>query len=146
MKKKRTAKRTGKGQAKDTNNNDKNEKKLFSQDSNEFRLANFLFNHIRKRNPSFKEPNIQNWASHVDYMLRLDLRLPEEVKQIIELCQKDDFWMNNILSTEKLRKQYDQLVLKLLPKNNKPSFGQCPKCKAPNIDLLENGLCKFCNH
>lgn len=137
--------RTGKGQAKDTNKNDKNDKNIYSPNSNEFRLANFLFNHIRKRNPNFKEPDIQKWALHIDYMLRIDLRPLEEIKQIIELCQKDDFWQNNILSTEKLRKQYDQLVLKLLTKTQNPSFGTCPKCRCPNIDLMENGLCKDCN-
>ncbi|MBS3809779.1 MAG: replication protein [Desulfobacterales bacterium] len=89
------------------------QKKLFSSEQIEYRLANYLFNHIKKNNPNAKTPNLQSWARHVDLMIRRDNRQPEEIKTVIEWCQKDSFWYANILSTKKLREKYDQLVLKM---------------------------------
>lgn len=88
----------------------------FQPESDEYRLALFLFNHIKKRSPNHKEPNLQKWASVIDLMIRKDKRDVEELKNVISWCQDDDFWQNNILSTDKLRKQYDQLVIKMQSK------------------------------
>lgn len=90
----------------------KKSKTLFCQTSDEVRLSELLFSLILERKPDFKTPNSQLWAKHVDRMIRLDKRLPEQIEAVIHWCQKDDFWQNNILSTEKLRKQFDQLELK----------------------------------
>jgi hypothetical protein len=35
------------------------------------------------------------------------------VANLIAWCQSDPFWQGNILCPEKLRKQYDQLVIKM---------------------------------
>jgi hypothetical protein len=86
---------------------------IYSEDSKEFRLSLFLLNNIRKRKPDFKIPNLQKWAVQSDYILRIDKRDIEEVKNVIAWIQKDEFWQDNILSTAKLRKQYDKLVLKM---------------------------------
>jgi len=94
-------------------NNVENEEKNYSEDSNEFRLAVFLLNNIRKRKPDFKIPNLQTWSKQSDYILRIDRRDIGEVKKVVMWCQADEFWQDNILSTAKLRKQYDQLVLKM---------------------------------
>lgn len=95
------------------NGNDK-KKKTYMSDTIEFRLSKFLFNHIKKRKPDFKEPDLQKWSLHVDYMIRIDKRNPEHIKKLIKLSQADtEFWQNNILSTQKLRKQFDQIDLKL---------------------------------
>ena len=67
---------------------------------------------ILSRKPDFKKPDLQKWASYIDNMLRLDKRTPEAIEAVIRWCQADDFWCNNILSTAKLRKQFDQLDLK----------------------------------
>lgn len=91
----------------------KNVNKTFSSEQTEFRLAKYLFNHIKRNNPAAKEPNFQTWAKHIDYMIRIDKRDPEEIKAVIEWCQKDSFWHANILSAKKLREKYDQLVLKM---------------------------------
>jgi hypothetical protein len=96
--------------------------KIFSSDSIEIRLSEKLFSLIQHRNPENKKPNFQTWAKHIDRMIRLEGRKPEKIETVIEWCQQDDFWQNNILSTEKLRKQFDQLLLKMpetTPKNEK---------------------------
>jgi len=100
-----------------TNNNVKNDKKnkktTYSENSGEFRVASYLFKHIRKRKPDYKQPDLQKWSEHADKMIRIDKRPIEQIRGVIKWCQLDEFWQNNILSVAKLRKQYDQLVLKM---------------------------------
>jgi hypothetical protein len=45
-------------------------------------------------------------------MRRLDERSPEQIRGIIEWSQKDEFWKQNIRSVSKLRKQFDNLLVK----------------------------------
>jgi uncharacterized protein YneF (UPF0154 family) len=93
----------------------KNEKKVipFVETSDEVRLANLLFTKIKDRHNGHKPPNIQEWARIVNSMIRIDNRKPEKIEQVIIWCQSDQFWKGVILSTQKLRKQYDQLILKM---------------------------------
>ena len=87
-------------------------RKTFAEDSTEVELSALLFSLIRQRNPNHRVPNLQTWARHVDRMIRRDHRDPAEIRRMIEWCQADDFWQNNILSTDTLRRQFDRLVLK----------------------------------
>jgi hypothetical protein len=103
--------RANKGQH--TNNK---EIKTFLSDSIEIRLSELLFNKIISRNPNHKKPDLQAWAKHIGLMIRIDSRPPEDIRRVIEWCQADSFWQSNVLSTEKLRKQFDQLVLKMGPR------------------------------
>lgn len=97
------------------NKNVKNEKKnnLFVETSNEFQLSKYLFELIRKNNPKAKEPNFQTWSKQFDLMIRVDKREVQEIKDLINWSQNDSFWYKNILSPQKLRKQYDQLIVKM---------------------------------
>ena len=101
----------------DSHMENENENEIINKDV--YIISNILLGEIRKRKPDFKQPNIEKWAAEVDLMLRIDNRDVEQIKEVILWCQEDDFWKNNILSTAKLRKQYDQLVLKML-QNKKP--------------------------
>lgn len=92
---------------------DKKVKKTFSENSDEFRLANFLLNHIRKNKPDFKEPNLQSWAKVADAILRLDKRPLETAKKLIEWVQNDSFEQSNVLSMTKFRKRFDSLEMKM---------------------------------
>ena len=88
-------------------------KKNYSPNSDEYQTSELLFSLIQQRDPRAKSPDYQKWAVHVDRLIRLDKRSPEQIKVVVNWCQNDDFWKNNILSTEKLRKQFTQLVLKM---------------------------------
>lgn len=99
-------------------------KKIFSSDSIEIGLSELLLSLIKERNQTYKQPNIQEWAKHIDFMIRIDHRDPIEIKEIIITCQNDSFWHKNILSTSKLREKYDQLKTKLKP--NKSITGGAP--------------------
>jgi hypothetical protein len=98
----------------------KSNKEKYGPDSNEARLSGLLLNLILERKPNFThgQPNnrkqtIQRWAVHIDRLIRLNNRTPEQIEAVIRFCQQDDFWCNNILGGEKLRKQIDKLELKM---------------------------------
>jgi hypothetical protein len=111
-----------------TNKNVKNDKnkKLYVETSNEYRLAKYLFEHMRRNNPNAKEPNYQTWCKQLDYVIRLDKRDLEEVKKVISWCQNDNFWLGNILSPLSLRKNYDKLLIKM---NQEQQITEKPKVK-----------------
>jgi len=105
--------------------------RTFLDTSVEVKLSKILFNLILKNNPKAKEPNYQTWAKHIDLAIRVDGRTPEELERVIRWCQADDFWYSNILSTQKLRKQFDQLWVKMNalqePKpESKPQLARSP--------------------
>ena len=77
-----------------------------------FYLAHLLRDEILDNDKSTKVPsdkNIDDWAYQIDLLIRKDKREPNEIEAIIKWCQADDFWQSNILSIQKLRKQYDTL-------------------------------------
>jgi len=96
---------------------------IFRPNSDEFRLAELLLDLILQRSPNFqkgklkgkngKEKLLQKWVADIDKLIRIDGREPKHIEKVIRWCQADPFWQNNILSTEKLRKQFDQLELKM---------------------------------
>ncbi|PKN37678.1 MAG: hypothetical protein CVU62_08105 [Deltaproteobacteria bacterium HGW-Deltaproteobacteria-2] len=132
--------------------NDKN-KRIFLSDSIEIRLAELLLKNILSRLPGYKKPNIQSWARHIDFMIRIDKRDPSDISKVIEWSQQDKFWQSNILSTGKLRKQYDQLKAKMqstgaINQDGKPETTEsfkCTRCGAqvPPQDRTVAG-CIFC--
>jgi len=97
------------------------EGKSFDEDSVEFRLSSLLLRKIKERNPNHKDPNLQTWSKHIDLMIRVDGRDAQHIANVIGWCQNDQFWQNNILSTDKLRKQFDTLVLKMGGQNGSSS-------------------------
>jgi hypothetical protein len=85
-------------------------KNNFLSDSQEIGLAKLLFEKIQERDPKAKQPDFQKWAAHIDKLMRLDKRDSGEIESVIEWCQQDTFWRRNILSAEKLRDKFGQLV------------------------------------
>jgi hypothetical protein len=51
------------------------------------------------------------WRDAARRMIDLDGRTEDQVARAIDWCQNDEFWCSNILSMDKLRKQYDRLRL-----------------------------------
>ena len=107
-------------------NNDKNgknssrsNKKKFEPNSIPIILSNILLMFINSRNQGFKKPDIQKWALEIDKMIRLDNRIPCAIMNVICWSQANEFWQTNILSTGKLRKQFDTLKMKMLADTGK---------------------------
>lgn len=104
-----------------TNNSDKSQatrhhtQQKFADDSVEMQLAMYLFSKIKENNPDHKkltDSQKQKWADSIRLMIERDKRTPQQIHNMIDWCQADDFWKTNILSTAKLRKQYDAMKVK----------------------------------
>jgi len=99
----------------------KNQKK--DKNSPSLLLSKYLFEKITLINPKHKQPNFNEWNTHIELMLNQDNRTEDEIKTLIDWIFKSDdpFWSLNILNTEKLRKQYDKIYIQMIkakPKNN----------------------------
>jgi len=94
----------------------------FADDSNEIKICNYLISKMLNNNPKAKVPEgsrMQNWAEHIDKIIRLDKHTKKEIVAVIDFCQTDSFWKSNILSTEKLRDKFDTLWLQCQGKGDK---------------------------
>ena len=99
----------------------KNEPK-YTEDSPPYRAAVYLRNRILENNPRARVPNddpgdplLQKWAKEMDRLGRIG---PpggtrgyswQEIRDLIDFSQEDDFWQANILSAGKLREKCVQL-------------------------------------
>jgi len=109
-----------------------------------FRLSTYLFKLIKRNNPQAKEPNFGQWRKDMDYLIRIDKRSYRNIVRVIHWCQHDQFWKTNILSPEKLRKQFDRLIMKIPPTASPKDSGLCEKCgKEPKY---LGGLCSSCHY
>jgi DNA replication protein DnaD len=110
----------------DTNKNVKNvknEKELKTSSPNfsieDMKNTKLLFELMQENNPDVKKPNLDKWADVFRLMREKDKRTDEQIKYLIHWTQSDEFWKSNILSPSKLRKQWDQLVLKAKTEHEK---------------------------
>jgi len=100
--------------------NDKNDKKvIYSPDH--LAVAEHLLIRIRENKPDFKEPNLKQWANTIRLMEERDNRSLERIREVIDWCQRDEFWQSNILSADKLRKQFDKLEIQMNRRPHKSS-------------------------
>ncbi len=84
---------------------------LFNKSSRPYKLAEYLLQKIRNNDNKFKQPKLQKWAQTMDKLIRLDKRSEEEIKVVVDFAITDSFWKSNILSADKLRKQFTTLLL-----------------------------------
>ena len=90
-------------------------KKFFDHESEPYKAARYLDRQITKRLPkkSATEEQIQNWAADIDKVNRIDGYDWDLIADVLEFCQKDPFWQNNILSGKKFREKFLQLMAKM---------------------------------
>lgn len=112
-------KKTGKRKINVTNKNTEKKKIPVKKENTEaMELASQLANLILKNNPKARITNLLGWARDIDLMIRVDNRTPQEIAEIIDFSQKDEFWHKNILSGATLREKYDRLYLEKKSKGN----------------------------
>jgi len=74
-------------------------------------LADRLRDWITKNNPKARVPDsLQKWTLEIERMIRIDERTAGEIQAVIDYSQQHEFWWKNIMSADKLRKQYDRLI------------------------------------
>ncbi|WP_270997005.1 hypothetical protein [Listeria seeligeri] len=120
----------------------KKEKNISNTRTNKFdevhmQLANLFVNEIKKNIADFKSPDTESWANTIRLMMEKDHRTKEQIEYLIKWVQQDDFEMANVLSPVKLRKRFDNLVLKAkqdyVKNNNSKKTGR----QEQNQSLLE---------
>lgn len=102
----------------------------FDKNSDEIKIVDFFINKLKELNPKIRVPDTlakkQKWAYDIDKLLRIDGRDKHEVCEVINYVITDDFWKSNVLSPEKLRKQYDKLFIKM------------QQCSKKNVNYSDN--------
>ena len=86
----------------------------FTED--DMKIAKKLDELMEKNNPTRKVPSpaiLKSWANDVRLMREIDKRTHKQIESRIEFSQQDHLWCQNILSMKKLRKQYDQLTMRM---------------------------------
>lgn len=76
-------------------------------------FAHQLYSRMLENNPDVKKPNFDKWADEFRLIRERDNRTEEQIRYLIDWTQSDSFWKGNILSPSKLRKQFDQLAVKV---------------------------------
>jgi Txe/YoeB family toxin of Txe-Axe toxin-antitoxin module len=105
---------------------DKKNKRFYDENSNEFRLANFLSKEISKSNPNNKavsntiKNNFQKWSDEIRIISEQDKRTFKEIGEIIKCAHNDNHWKGIICTPSKLRQHYDALYV-IMPKRNSKS-------------------------
>lgn len=113
----------------------KNIGKTFLSDSYEYRLAKFLFKHVKNNYEKAKEPNWQKWSAIFNLMLRVDKLELNDILAVITFCQSDEFWYKNILSPTKLRLHYVKLKMLM----QKPKYVPIKSTKAKESKFSDYG-------
>jgi len=104
----------------------------YTEDNPPYKAALYLRNRILENNPRARVPNddpgdplLQKWSQEMDRLNRIG---PpggtsgyswQEIRDLIDFSQEDDFWQANILSASKLREKCVQLENQM-KRNNKP--------------------------
>jgi hypothetical protein len=78
----------------------------------DLRFAGEMFNRVLVVTPSAKKPNLENWANTIRLMRESDNRDHSTMWAVFDWANRDSFWCSNILSPDKLRKQFDKLQVK----------------------------------
>jgi len=103
------------------------------------RLAALLKSEILRNKPDFRitPPQLRKWELTADRMLRVDERTSEQIAELIQWVQNDEFWMANVLSMDTLRDKFDQLSMKAKLKSHAKSKSDPVKLPASYIPASE---------
>lgn len=79
--------------------------------SAEVLLSQLMWSLIKKNNPSFKKPNLDNWARAFDVILNNDERNFQEVTELIKwIYIENGFWASQILNPWRFRDVYEKVL------------------------------------
>lgn len=77
--------------------------------------ARLLFRLIKRNNPhnTATAKHGLKWAEQIKYLHEIDGQPYFLIEAVIKWCQADPFWYKNILSGQKLRKQWNNLTTRM---------------------------------
>jgi len=91
-------------------------------------LAGRLWPKVLEIQPGQKQPNLDKWASVLRLMRERDGHTLAEIESLFDWANNDEFWKVNIRSPEKLRKQWDELLVRR-ERENKQAKPDRPKMR-----------------
>jgi hypothetical protein len=94
-------------------------KRVYDESSLYYQLSTYFFERILENNPEHKKPNLQTWSEDIRKMMEIDKRTEEQIKYLMKWVQEDDFEKVNVLSPTKIRKRFDNLIMKVKQQRNK---------------------------
>jgi len=99
--------------------------KEYDKDGVEYKSSKYLADKILIVNPRARVPKddagLFKWCVHIDRLLRLDGKSPDELREVLAFAVRDPFWSANILSTKNFREKYDQLYAKIKQGGARPN-------------------------
>jgi len=89
-------------------------------------LCEHLVEKIQSHGVKFKDPRQtkktwNQWLKEMNKLVSIDKHSPKEIRSLIDFAHDDDFWCQNILSPQKLRKHTDKLLLQMAQKQKTSS-------------------------
>lgn len=85
--------------------------KVTVPDSEDARLAHWIFDKVRAINPKHREPRWDAWVKTIRLMRERDGRTRAEIARLFNWANSDSFWHRNILCPATLREQFDKLTI-----------------------------------
>jgi uncharacterized protein YdaU (DUF1376 family) len=82
-------------------------------------FAKWMHSLILKVNPTFADPNLDDWANTLRLMMAVNNRDGDHMVKVFAWANGDSFWSSNIQSPTKFRKQFDALTAKMNGSANK---------------------------
>lgn len=76
-------------------------------------MAERMWSRIQPLTKQAKPPNLETWADDIRKLVEIDNRPIGQVAEVFAWANADDFWATNVLSAQKLRKQFPVLVAKM---------------------------------
>ena len=101
------------------------QKTKFTED--DMKLATWMAGRVNQLLEREKKHNLNSWANTIRLMREQDKLTLTDIGAAFDFANKHHFWAKNILSPEKLRKQYDKLKLEAnsnTPNKSNPSSQQ----------------------
>lgn len=92
---------------------EKPKKKRYVFDDKQMALAGLLWKKVNVNAPDLPKPNLESWANTIRLMMERDGREGKDIQEVILWATADEFWYKNILSADKLRKQYVKLSIQM---------------------------------
>jgi len=77
------------------------------------KAAAWMFDLVRKVNPTARQMNPDVWANEIRLMREIDGRTHAEICALFLWAKKDSFWCVNIQSPSKLREKWDTLTVRM---------------------------------
>lgn len=107
----------------DNNNRGKKNATVFPPDSFEMKCVDMLITALIENYPGSKVPDTDEkkykWCKQIEYLKRLDKRSEDDIWEALTYATTNSFWKTNIRSTEKLRDQFETLILQARNKGGK---------------------------